>query len=145
MEHGYIVNVEGAIFKDGRYLLVIRGAGETHAAGMLSLVGGKVENAGISADILESTVRREILEEVGVEIGTVEYVQSTSFGAEGEPVVDVVFLCAITGGEARVVDPDEVAEIRWMTAAEVEADPDAPIWTKNSIRAAEQKRLALRW
>ncbi|MEO8612209.1 MAG: NUDIX domain-containing protein [Chloroflexota bacterium] len=145
MENGYIVNVEGAIFKDGRYLLVVRGPGETHAAGMLSLVGGKVENAGESADILETTLRREILEEVGVEIGAMQYVHSKSFGTANEPVVDVIFLCAFAGGEPRIVDPDEVAAIRWMSAQEVQDDPDAPIWTKQDVQAAEMKRLKLGW
>jgi 8-oxo-dGTP diphosphatase len=141
----YIVNVEGAILKDRRYLLVVRGPGETHAAGTLSLVGGKVENAGESADILEATLRREILEEVGLEIGAMEYLHSKSFGSASEPVVDVIFLCAFSGGEAKVIDPDEVAAIRWMSAQEVQDDPDAPIWTKQDVQAAEAKRLKLGW
>jgi 8-oxo-dGTP diphosphatase len=145
MTDGYIVNVEGAIAREGRYLLVIRGPGETHAAGMLSLVGGKVENAVERADILEVTLRREILEEVGVEIGAMEYVLSKSFGSADEPVVDVVFLCAFAGGEPRIVDPDEVSAIRWMNAQEVQDDPDAPIWTKRDVQAAEAKRLQLGW
>jgi 8-oxo-dGTP diphosphatase len=145
MQNGYIVNVEGAIFKDGRYLLVVRGPGETHAAGMLSLVGGKVENAGESADILEATLRREILEEVGVEIGAMVYVRSKSFGAAEEPVMDVIFLCVYAGGEPRIVDPDEVAAIHWMSAQEAQDDPDAPIWTKEDVQAVEVKRLKLGW
>jgi 8-oxo-dGTP diphosphatase len=145
VKDGYIVNVEGAIVKDGRYLLVVRGPGETHAAGMLSLVGGKVENAGESADILEATLRREILEEVGVEIGALEYVRSKLFGSESEPVVDVIFLCAFAAGEPRIIDPDEVAAIRWMSAQEVQNDPDAPMWTKQDVQAAEEKRLKLGW
>ena len=145
MNDGYIVNVEGAIVRDGRYLLVVRGPGETHAAGMLSLVGGKVENAGESDDILEVTLRREILEEVGIEVGSMEYVRSKSFGSADEPVVDVIFLCAFAGGKARVVGPDEVAEIRWMSAQDVQDDPDAPIWTKQDVQAAERKRLQLGW
>jgi 8-oxo-dGTP diphosphatase len=145
MDHGYIVNVEGAIVKDGRYLLVIRGAGETHAAGMLSLVGGKVENAGESGNILEETLRREIREEIGVEVGFIEYVQSSSFGSASEPVVDVVFLCVFADGEPRIVSPEEVESIHWMSAEAVENDPDVPIWTKRSVSAAEVKRLKLGW
>jgi 8-oxo-dGTP diphosphatase len=123
----------------------VRGPGETHAAGMLSLIGGKVENAGESADILETTLRREILEEVGVEIGAMEYAHSKSFGSAIQPVVDVIFLCAFAGGEPRIVDPDEVAVIRWMSAQDVQDDPDAPIWTKQDVQAAELKRLKLGW
>jgi 8-oxo-dGTP diphosphatase len=145
MKDGYIVNVEGAIVREGRYLLVVRGPGETHAAGLLSLVGGKVENAGESADILEATLRREILEEVGLEVGALEYVQSTSFGTVEEPVVDVVFLCAYVGGEPQIFDPDEVASIHWMSAQAVQDNADAPIWTKKAVANAEAKRLQLGW
>lgn len=64
----YIVNVEEAILKDGRYLMVVRGEAETHARGALTFPGGKVEAAGDFQDVLEGTLRREIREEVGVEV-----------------------------------------------------------------------------
>jgi len=141
----HIVNVEGAIVRDGRYLLVIRGLGETHAAGMLSLVGGKVEDAGNTANILEETLQREIMEEVGVEVSDMIYVHSTAFVAEDEPVVDVVFICRWSGGEATIRDSNEVAEIRWLNANEVLTNPDTPDWTRNSIRRAEKMRNMLGW
>jgi 8-oxo-dGTP diphosphatase len=142
----HIVNVEGAIVQDGRYLLVIRGSGETHAAGMLSLVGGKVEYAGESANILEETLQREIREEVGVEVTDMIYVQSTTFtDNEDTPVVDVVFLCRWSSGEATVCDVNEVAEIRWLTANEILTNPDTPDWTRNSVRRAEKMRNMLGW
>jgi 8-oxo-dGTP pyrophosphatase MutT (NUDIX family) len=142
----YIVNVEGAVVRDGYYLMVIRGAGETHAAGLLSLVGGKVEDAGNTANILEDTLRREIQEEVGVEISDMIYVHSTAFIASGdEAVVDVVFLCRWSDGEPTIREPDEVAEIRWLTANEILTNPDTPDWTRNSVRRAEKMRNMLGW
>lgn len=142
----YIVNVEGAIVRDGRYLLVVRGAGETHAAGMLSLVGGKVENAGNSANILEETLRREIQEEVGVEVSDMIYIHSTAFVADDqEAVVDAVFLCRWSSGEATSRNPEEVADIRWLTANEILTNPDTPDWTRNSVRRAEKMRNMLGW
>ena len=48
----YTVNVEGAIVKDGRYLMIVRGE-EEYAPGGLSFPGGKVEGAGNLDDILE--------------------------------------------------------------------------------------------
>jgi len=142
----HIVNVEGAIVRDGRYLLVIRGAGESHAAGMLSLVGGKVEDTGDTANILEVTVQREIREEVGIEISDIIYVHSTAFvTSANESVVDVVFLCRWSMGEPTISDPDEVADIRWMTANEILTNPDTPDWTRNSVRRAEKMRNLLSW
>ncbi|MBI5667720.1 MAG: NUDIX domain-containing protein [Chloroflexi bacterium] len=145
-DYFYIVNVEGAVVKDGRYLLVTRGAGENHAAGLLSLIGGKIENTREARNVLEETLRREIEEEVGVQVGAMAYVESKSFIIDtGEPVVDIVFLCQYAGGEVTVKDAEEVAALHWLTAPEVLRFPGAPPWTQQSILLAEQKRLALGW
>ena len=63
----FVVNVEGAIERNGRYLMIVRGPGESHAPGALSFPGGKVEPTDEAENELESTLRREISEEVGVE------------------------------------------------------------------------------
>jgi 8-oxo-dGTP pyrophosphatase MutT (NUDIX family) len=141
----YIVNVEGAVVKDGRYLLVVRGEGE-YAPGGLSLPGGKVEGASTCDDILEETLRREIEEEVGLEVSSqMVYVRSSAFVAVGYPVVDVVFLCRHKAGTAVVADPDEVAEVHWMTAAEVIAHPETAPWTRESLARAEKIRTRKGW
>jgi 8-oxo-dGTP pyrophosphatase MutT (NUDIX family) len=144
----YIVNVEGVVVRsaDGRYLMAVRGAGESYLPGVLSLPGGKVEDAGNADAILEETLRREIREEVGVELhDEMVYVESKSFVAEGDSVVDVVFLCRYHSGEAVVGDPDEVAAVHWMTADEIIRHPETPPWTRQSIELAEQKRIAKGW
>ncbi len=58
----FIVNVEGAVRKDDKWLIIERSKKEEHAGGLFSLVGGKVENEGNSLYILERTVKREILD-----------------------------------------------------------------------------------
>jgi 8-oxo-dGTP diphosphatase len=141
----YIVNVEGAIVKDGRYLMVVGGE-EEYAPGGLSFPGGKVEGAGSADDVLEETLRREIAEEVGLEVhAEMGYVRSSAFLAEGDPVADVVFLCRWQSGEAVAADLAEVAAVRWMTAAEAIAHPDTPPWTRLALELAEQVRLKRRW
>ena len=142
--HRYIVNVEGAIYRDGHYLLVVRGAEEEHAAGDLSLVGGKVEGSDPLENALEDTLRREIREEVGVEVGdAMIYLYSSRFGAGEGIAVDVVFLCRYQSGTPTIFDPGEVAEILWLTAAEVETHPKAQPWTRGFIQKAERARIAL--
>lgn len=142
----YIVNVEGAVVRDGRYLLVTRAASESHAAGLISMVGGKVEGAGDCPNVLETTLKREILEEVNVVVDDLVYVHSTAFvGSDHQPVVDVVFLCHYASGLEFVVDPSEVAAFFWMTANEVLTSPDMPEWTRESIRRAEKMRRVLGW
>jgi 8-oxo-dGTP diphosphatase len=141
----YIVNVEGAILKDGRYLMVVRGDGE-YAPGGLNLPGGKVEEVRHPDDVLEETLRREIIEEVGLEIHReMAYVRSSAFVAEGSPVVDVVFLCRWRSGEAVAADPAEVAAVRWMTLAEIVAHPEIPPWTRLALELAERVRLERGW
>ncbi len=141
----YIVNVEGVVTKDGRYLMVVRGEGE-YAPGGLNFPGGKVEGVSESDDVLEETLRREITEEVGLEVeDQMAYVRSSAFLAEGEAVVDVVFLCRWKSGQAQAVDPAEVAAVRWMTAAEAIAHPETPPWTRLSLVRAEEVRVARGW
>ena len=142
----FIVNVEGVVTREGRYLLGVRGKGETHEAGVLSLIGGKVEPDDIADDILESTLRRELKEEIALEVGVITYVESHSFVVDPEkPVVDVVFLCQYVGGEASITDPNEIEALYWMTAEAIHDDPHIPAWTRNSIAKAEQIRLRLGW
>ena len=143
----YLVIVEAAVVKDGRYLVIVRGAEETHAPGALALPGGKVENASSADNVLEETIRREVAEETGVEVyDDLEYVESSAFITDGgEPAVDVVFLCRYKSGTPTVADPGEVAAIRWMTVQEVLEHPQMPAWTRQSIERAERKRSAKRW
>ncbi len=64
----FIVNTEAAIYREGRYLLCRRSEKEEHAPGGLALIGGKVEMEGVTSDILERTIAREVEEEVGLVI-----------------------------------------------------------------------------
>ncbi|MFM9276951.1 NUDIX domain-containing protein [Paenibacillus jiagnxiensis] len=141
----FIVNVEGAIFHQGKWLLIKRSAKEEHAGGTLSLVGGKVDLEGASTEILERTVRREIFEEVGIETAeTVQFLYSSSFVLDdGRTVINIVFLCKYGQGTAYPKSPDEVEEVLWMTADEIMNHPDAPPWTKESISRAEQHIKAI--
>ena len=65
----FVVNVEGAIERNGRYLMIVRGRDESHAPGALSCPGGKVEATDGPENALELTLIREISEEVGIETG----------------------------------------------------------------------------
>jgi 8-oxo-dGTP diphosphatase len=139
------INVEAAVYHDGRYLMIVRGSEENHAAGMLAFPGGGLDYVE-SPDILERTAVREIEEETGVTAGSVEYVEAHSFTTpDGTPVVDVVFLCRYVTGTPAITDPGEVAALRWMTAAEILADPACPPWMESSLTLVERKRRALGW
>lgn len=134
----FLVNVEGAIRKNDKWLIIERSKKEKHAGGLLSLVGGTVEIEGNSSEILERTLKREIFEEVGVNVNKLKYVHSTSFNTEvGEPVINIVFLCSYESGDACVKSPDEVEEVLWLTTEEIYNHSNSPIYLKESIRNAE--------
>jgi 8-oxo-dGTP pyrophosphatase MutT (NUDIX family) len=142
----YIVNVEGAILRDGRYLMVVRGKGEAHASGVLAFVGGKVEETDPAVDVLEDTLRREIAEEVGVTVSEMAYVMNSHFVSDtGSGVVDVIFLCRYESGEPRIDDPNEVEAIVWLDASEIAAHPACPPWMPQHIERVEAARWRLGW
>ncbi|MGE7674250.1 NUDIX hydrolase [Lysinibacillus sp. NPDC094403] len=135
----FIVNVEAAIYKNKKWLLIKRSEKEEHAGGVLSLVGGKVEKEGFSTDILERTLIREIAEEVGVEVSNLRYVNSSSFLTNaGISVVDIVFLCNHQFGEAFAKSPDEVDSIVWMTTEQILDNSCIPIYLKENIKLADK-------
>ena len=143
----FVVNIEGAIWHEGRYLTIIRGAEESHAAGTLSFVGGKVETDRPHENaIFENTLRREIREEVGLEIELPTYVESRMFTADdGDPVINIVFVCRYQSGSVTIADPGEVAGFAWLTLAEIRAHPNTPPWVQDYLGSIEQVRTQLGW
>ncbi|WP_406686560.1 NUDIX hydrolase [Rossellomorea vietnamensis] len=135
----FLVNVEGAIHRDGKWLLILRSEKEEHAGGTLSLVGGKCEVEGVSSDILERTLIREIFEEVGCEVTGLKYVNSSSFDTDsGIHVIDIVFLCHHKTGEPFAKSTEEVDDVIWMTTLEILAHPELPVYLKENIKLADK-------
>ncbi|MXY44887.1 MAG: NUDIX domain-containing protein [Dehalococcoidia bacterium] len=138
----FVVNTQCAVFRDDRILMIVRGEEVRHAPGVLAFPGGKVEIEDGPADILETTVRREVLEETGITVSSeLEYVRSASFSmSDGTPVVDVLFTGEYAGGDPKISDPGEVAEILWMTPDEILATEDIRPWLKDAINQLEALR-----
>ncbi|HWV34671.1 MAG TPA: NUDIX hydrolase [Thermomicrobiales bacterium] len=149
MENRFFVNVEVAIVRDGRYLMIVRGEEEEFGAGWLCMAGGTVEWQGPETvdDVLETTARREVMEEIGLDLAeSIIYVESHTFVAGG-PALDVVMLAQPASGEATpyIASPGEVASLQWMTVDDACADERAQPWTRESLRRAERVRTLLRW
>lgn len=134
----FVVNVEVFLRRDNHWLLIRRGGAMSHAAGTISGVGGKVELDAFGEDVFESTGRREVAEEVGVDLTDVplRYVSSDMFiTGDGDPVINVVLT-----GEAPAnatpypAAPDEVAEVLWLTLEQAECHPNCPEWIRRSLR-----------
>lgn len=140
----FVVNVGAFIWHEGRYLMMVRGAGEEIAPGALTQPGGKIEVAGAEQDVIEATLAREVREEVGVEVADAVYVESHTFDGTFDgriiPVLDLVFLCRYVSGDPHAEDDEEVAGIEWLTPDEIRADPRTMPWTLASLDRVEAVR-----
>ncbi|MFC0476793.1 NUDIX hydrolase [Robertmurraya beringensis] len=137
----FAINVEGLIIKENKVLIGRRSLNEEHAGGMLSLIGGTVEQEGNTNDILENTLKREIMEETGLEVSNFKYVNNTSFVTKsGINVINIVFSCEWKSGEAVVKDQDEVSELIWMTFDEIINNESSPFYLVDSVKIAKQDR-----
>ena len=111
------------IIRDGRCLISQRKP-HVHLGGLWEFPGGKCE----AGESLEDCTRREVSEELGVEIHQLVYVM-THYHEYSEKSVDlVVFDCSIIRGEPVAID---CADFRWVKPehlCEFEFPPaDAPI------------------
>lgn len=125
-EHGYVVNVDVAVARDGEFLLIERSVQEEHGAGLLAFPGGKLEANPGERGVLRATACREVREETGIEIRGVRVVDSSVFALDdGRQVVNVVTTADYADGEAHRAAPDEVAAVEWRTPAAI-CDDDTP-------------------
>jgi 8-oxo-dGTP diphosphatase len=107
------VGCGAAIWRDGRLLLLKRR--KAPEAGTWSLPGGKVE----FGERLVDAVRREIAEEVGVEIEVTRSLGFVEMLGDGQHWVAPIYEARIIAGEPVNREPDKHDGMMW-------ADPAAP-------------------
>lgn len=136
----YVINVELAVVRGDKFLITVRSEDEDYAPGVLAYPGGKVEPGTVGAGTLEETAKRELLEETGLTVRRLEYLESKSFEMQEDTfVMDVVFLAEVEEGEARVQDPRELTELHWLTAEEILENRLTPEWLASSVRLAQER------
>jgi 8-oxo-dGTP pyrophosphatase MutT (NUDIX family) len=139
MAKHFVINTEAAIFKDGKWLVGVRSKKESEAPGLLSFVGGTVDESDTTnVDTLESALIREVKEEVGAVVEILDFVNDTSFVSKrGNNVLNVVFLCAISSGEPKISDTNEFEKLIWLTTEEILEYPNVPKWLCDSLNKAK--------
>ncbi len=113
MEEKYLFKVVIAtvIFNsDKMVLLAKRSMTEDVLPGYWGIPGGKVESRGNIQDILESEIKREVHEEIGINIKNLKYIES-HLNESGK--LNICFVSEIDKGEPKLLD--ETEEIGWFT------------------------------
>lgn len=101
------------INENNEALLLKRGSKTRNQAGMWSKPGGGVE----FGESVEDAIKREILEELGIELELVCYLSYTEqiFKAEDQHWVAISYLAKIkNGGKPRNLEPHKHEEIAWF-------------------------------
>ena len=137
----YAVTVCVLIRRGDTWLLVLRAPDVAYAPNMIGLIGGHVEVTEPEAGVLEATARREVAEEVGLDLSEVplSYLESEFFTTPGgEQQITVTFTAsAPSGDEPSVNAPGELAEVRWWTISDLETDPRCPAWLPDLLHRAD--------
>jgi NAD+ diphosphatase len=94
---------------------VVLGRQAVWPPGRFSILAGFVE----AGESLEQTLRREVHEEVGVELDELTYRASQPWPFPQSLMLG--FVARADGGDELLLDPDEIEEARWFTRAELRA------------------------
>ncbi|MBX4189262.1 NUDIX domain-containing protein [Candidatus Parcubacteria bacterium] len=130
MENKYLheVVMTAIIVKDGKYLITKRAATKKRFPNMWTVPGGKLETDDYINlpketkdywyNVLEKVLRREVREEVGLEIENIEYVTSLStIHADGNPSLVISCMADYVSGEVKL-QKDETDECAWVSLEE---------------------------
>lgn len=110
--------VAAVVERDGRFLITRRLEG-THLAGLWEFPGGKI----LPGEQPEDALRRELKEELEVEVAVGELIQTVDWTYPEKSVRLLFFRCALAGEPT----PLEGQEMRWVGAADLRSYsfPDA--------------------
>ncbi|MDD5749393.1 MAG: NUDIX domain-containing protein [Patescibacteria group bacterium] len=125
MLHSIIVNA--LVVKDNKILISQRGSNENHDPGKWTIPGGKVEQTkGNIRDILEETLKKEVAEEVDIEVGgDIKLVANNTFiRTGGQHVVAMIFICHWIKGVAK--SAEDTNDVAWITENELDSYDFSP-------------------
>lgn len=114
MSSKFIVAVAFVIERNGQILMLRRGIDKDHAPGTWETGSGRVEYG----EGAEAAIRREVLEETGLEIEIMAPVATFHFyrGVAREEAIGITFWCRYVAGELVTSAEHDLA--RWVSPAE---------------------------
>lgn len=122
------VAITAIIIKDGKFLIARRSANKKRFPGMWTVPGGKMETNDYLKlpkdtefywyNVLERTLKREVKEEVGIEIENIEYVTSlATIHNDGSPSLVISCSADYAGGEVKLQE-EENDNHAWVSLEE---------------------------
>ncbi|HHY83936.1 MAG TPA: 8-oxo-dGTP diphosphatase MutT [Verrucomicrobia bacterium] len=122
----------GLVFRNGR-LLITRRPAEAHLGGLWEFPGGKREHG----ESFEECLKRELREELGIDVETAEAVDSITHSYPERTVHLRFFRCIWVRNEPRAIG---CPEFRWVTASELDefAFPAADARLLDRLRATPE-------
>ena len=124
------VVVTAIVIKDGKYLITRRSANKKRFPGKWTVPGGKLEISDYVDlpketefywyNVLEKVLKREVSEEVDIEIKNIEYVTSlATIHADGNPSLVISCLADYVSGKIKL-QKDETDKYAWVSLKEAE-------------------------
>ncbi len=122
------IAITAIILKDGKYLITRRSPNKKRFPGKWTVPGGKLEAKDYLDlpkdtefywyNVLEKVLRREVSEEVGIEIKNIEYVTSlATVHADGNPSLVISCMADYVSGEV-ILQKEETDAFAWVTLEE---------------------------
>src|SRR3989304_2192650 len=126
--HLHEVVITAIIVKDDKYLITRRVKTKKRFPGMWTVPGGKLEVDDYKKlpkdtkeywyNVLEKTLRREVSEEVGIDIDNIEYVTSlATVHADGSPSLVISCMASYVSGEVKL-QAEENDKFDWVNLEE---------------------------
>lgn len=147
------VAITAIIVKDGKYLITRRTMTKKRFPGKWTVPGGRLEmNDYVNSpkdteecwyNVLERVVRREVREEVGLEIKNIDYVTSlATLDKDGMPILIISCMADWASGEV-MLQEEEADQFAWITTAEAK-DYDLIGGIDHELLMADERRAGKR-
>ncbi len=131
------VGVGALIFNgEGKLLLTLRGKKAKNEQGKWEIPGGAVE----FGETIEESLKREIKEELDIEIEVIEMLQLCNhiIPDEKQHWVSPTYICKIVKGKPRIMEPEKCDRIGWFNLEDAERLP-LSIVTKQDIAVLKKR------
>jgi len=122
--------ITAIVVKDGKYLITRRSKNKKRFPGYWTVPGGKLETSDYTDlpkdtefywyNVLEKVLKREVKEEVGIDIKDIEYITSlATIHQDGSPSLVISCVAKYQSGKV-TLQKDEVDKFVWVSTSEAE-------------------------